>query len=85
METPQVLLEHHLKAVATADLPARVRQGGGAMRRRRRGLSPVTCCGWSEQELLDRERRATERRIKEAKFPGGEESGHLRLPGGSRR
>ena len=35
----------------------------------------------SELELLDRERRATERRIRQAEVRRGQESGHLRLPG----
>ena len=41
METPQVLLEHHLMALRLPTLPARVRQGGAAVRRRRGGLSPL--------------------------------------------
>jgi DNA replication protein DnaC len=38
------------------------------VRRRAGGLS-ATCCAWHELELLERERRATERRIRQAKFP----------------
>ena len=34
----------------------------------------------AELELLDRERRATERRIRQAKFPVTQEPGQLRLP-----
>jgi len=34
-ETPQVLLAHHLKALKASDLPARVRQAGAPVRRRR--------------------------------------------------
>ena len=45
-DTPQVLLAHHLKALQAADLPARVRQGRPAVRRRGRRPSPLSCCGW---------------------------------------
>jgi len=38
-DTPQLLLEHHLKQLRLAHLPARVRQGGAAVRRRTSRLS----------------------------------------------
>jgi DNA replication protein DnaC len=81
-DTPQVLLEHHLKALR---LPTMLRETGAPTDR----SSPV---GWeydkqartcavekanfpnyllrlTELELLDRNRRSTERRIRQAKFP----------------
>ena len=67
METPQVLLDHHLKALR---LPTflweydKVAQQCAA-----EGVDyPRYLLRLSEQELLDRERRATERRIRQARF-----------------
>ena len=66
----------------TADLPARVRQGGAAVRRR--GVDyPRYLLRLSEQELLDRERRATERRIQQARFRVVKSPGQFRLSGDS--
>ena len=52
---------------AAPHVPARVRQARTAVCRRGRGLSALPAA-LSELELLDRERRATERRIRQAKF-----------------
>ena len=67
-DTPQVLLEHHLKQLR---LPTFLREYDKVARQcatesvdYRRYLLRLT-----EQELLDRERRATERRIHQARFP----------------
>lgn len=67
METPQVLLEHHLKALR---LPTFLREYNKvAQQCAAEGVDhPRYLLRLSEQELLDRERRATERRIKQARF-----------------
>ncbi|MHB1745772.1 MAG: IS21-like element helper ATPase IstB [Acidobacteriaceae bacterium] len=68
MDTPQVLLEHHLKALR---LPTILREYDKVAQQCAaedidypRFLLRIT-----ELELLDRERRATERRVRQAKFP----------------
>jgi DNA replication protein DnaC len=68
IETPQILLEHHLK---TLRLPTMVREYDRVAR-----LCAVEEVDYpryllrmAELELLDRERRATDRRIRQAKFP----------------
>jgi len=68
IDTPQVLLEHHLKALR---LPTILREYDKVAQQCAaedvdypRFLLRIT-----ELELLDRERRATERRIRQAKFP----------------
>lgn len=67
-ETPQLLLDHHLKELR---LPTILREYDKVARQcaveqvdYQHYLQRVT-----ELELLDRERRATERRIRQAKFP----------------
>jgi DNA replication protein DnaC len=67
METPQVLLDHHLKALR---LPTFLREYDKiAQQCAAEGVDyPRYLLRLSEQELLDRERRATERRIKQARF-----------------
>ena len=67
MEIPQVLLDHHLKALR---LPTFLREYGKvAQQCAAEGVDyPRYLLRLSEQELLDRERRATERRIKQARF-----------------
>ena len=67
METPQVLLDHHLK---TLRLPTFLREYDKvAQQCAAEGVDyPRYLLRLSEQELLDRERRATERRIKQARF-----------------
>ena len=67
METPQVLLEHHLKALR---LPTFLREYDKvAQQCAAEGVDyPRYLLRLSEQELLDRERRATERRIQQARF-----------------
>ena len=67
METPQVLLDHHLKALR---LPTFLREYDKvAQQCAAEGVDyPRYLLRLAEQELLDRERRATERRIKQARF-----------------
>ena len=67
MDTPQVLLDHHLK---TLRLPTFLREYDKvAQQCAAEGVDfPRYLLRLSEQELLDRERRATERRIRQAKF-----------------
>ena len=67
METPQVLLDHHLKALR---LPTFLREYDKvAQQCAAEGVDyPRYLLRLSEQELLDRERRATERRIQQARF-----------------
>src|SRR5437660_8958049 len=67
MDTPQVLLDHHLK---TLRLPTFLREYDKvAQQCAAEGVEfPRYLLRLSELELLDRERRATERRIHQAKF-----------------
>jgi DNA replication protein DnaC len=67
MDTPQVLLEHHLK---TLRLPTFLREYDKvAQQCSAEGVDfPRYLLRLAELELLDRERRATERRIRQAKF-----------------
>jgi DNA replication protein DnaC len=67
MDTPQVLLHHHLK---TLRLPTFLREYDKvAQQCAAEGVDfPRYLLRLSELELLDRERRATERRIRQAKF-----------------
>jgi len=68
MDTPQVLLEHYLKQLR---LPTMVREYPKlAEQCAKEGATfEQFLLRLVEQEMLDRERRATERRIKAAKFP----------------
>ena len=68
MDTPQVLLDHHLK---TLRLPTFLREYDKvAQQCADEALDyPRYLFRLTELELLDRERRATERRIKQARFP----------------
>jgi DNA replication protein DnaC len=68
LETPQLLLEHHLKALR---LPTMLREYDRVARQcAAEDLDyPRYLLRITELELLDRERRATERRIRQAKFP----------------
>ena len=68
IETPQLLLEHHLK---TLRLPTMLREYDRAARQCavEDVDYPRYLLRMAELELLDRERRATERRIRQAKFP----------------
>jgi IstB-like ATP binding protein len=67
-DTPQVLLEHHLKALRLPTILSEydkvARQCAAEQVDYPRYLLRLT-----ELELLDRERRAVERRIRQAKFP----------------
>ena len=67
MDTPQVLLEHHLKVLR---LPTVLREYDKvAQQCAAEGVDfPQYLLRLTELELLDRERRATERRIRQAKF-----------------
>jgi len=67
-DTPQVLLEHHLKALR---LPTILRDYDKVARQcaQEKVDFPRYLLRLTELELLDRERRATERRIRQAKFP----------------
>ena len=67
MDTPQVLLEHHLKALR---LPIFLREYDKvAQQCAAEGVDfPRYLLRLTELELLDRERRATERRIHQARF-----------------
>ena len=66
--TPQVLLEHHLKQLR---LPTFLREYDKLARQcAQESLDyPRYLLRLAEQELIDRERRATERRIHQARFP----------------
>jgi DNA replication protein DnaC len=65
---PQVLLEHHLKALR---LPPLLREYDKLARScaQEKSTFPHYLLRLTELELLDRDRRATERRIRQAKFP----------------
>jgi len=67
-DTPQVLLEHHLKQLR---LPTFLREYDKVARQCAAESVdyPRYLLRLSEQELLERERRATERRIHQARFP----------------
>jgi DNA replication protein DnaC len=67
VDTPQVLLDHHLK---TLRLPTFLREYDKvAQQCADEGVDfPRYLLRLTELELLDRERRATERRIRQAKF-----------------
>jgi DNA replication protein DnaC len=68
VDTPQVLLEHHLKALR---LPTFLREYDKVARQcaAEDVDYPRYLLRMSELELLDRERRATERRVRQVKFP----------------
>jgi DNA replication protein DnaC len=68
MDTPQLLLEYHLKALR---LPTFQREYDKVARQcAAEGVDhPRYLLRLAELELLDRERRATERRIRQARFP----------------
>jgi len=63
-----LLLEYYLKKLK---LPTMLREyaGVGAVCRKDRSDFPVYLLRLAEREILDREKRATQRRIKEANFP----------------
>jgi DNA replication protein DnaC len=67
-DTPQLLLEHHLKELR---LPTILREYDKVARQCAVEQLDYQCylLRITELELLDRERRATERRIRQAKFP----------------
>jgi len=78
--TPQVLLAHHLKQLK---LPTFLHEYEKVAREcAREGVDhPRYLLRLAELELLERERRVTERRIREARFPAvkmvwGERRGH---------
>lgn len=67
-DTPQLLLEHHLKELR---LPTILREYDKVVRQCavEQLDYPRYLLRMTELELLDRERRSTERRIRQAKFP----------------
>ena len=67
-DTPQVLLEHHLKALR---LPTFLREYDKLARTcaQEKATFQTYLLRLTELELLDRDRRATERRIRQARFP----------------
>ena len=67
-DTPQILLEHHLKALR---LPTILREYDKVARQcaQEKADFPRYLLRLTELELLDRDRRSTERRIRQAKFP----------------
>lgn len=67
-DTPQVLLEHHLKSLR---LPTFLREYDKLARTcaQEKATFPHYLLRLTELELVDRDRRATERRIRQAKFP----------------
>ena len=67
-DTPQILLEHHLKALR---LPTILREYDKVARQcaEEKTDFPRYLLRLTELELLDRDRRATERRIRQARFP----------------
>ncbi len=67
-DTPQVLLEHHLKALR---MPTILREYDKMARQcaEEKADFPRYLLRLTELELLDRDRRATERRIRQARFP----------------
>ena len=67
-DTPQVLLEHHLKALR---LPSMLREYDKLARTCavEKSTFPQYLLRLTELELLDRDRRAVERRIRQARFP----------------
>jgi len=68
MDTPQVLLEHYLKQLRLPTMVREYRKLGEQCAKE--GVTfEVFLLRLVESEMMDRERRATERRIKAAKFP----------------
>jgi DNA replication protein DnaC len=68
MDTPQVLLEHYLKQLRLPTMVREYRKLGEQCAKE--GVTfEVFLLRLAESEMMDRERRATERRIKAAKFP----------------
>ena len=67
-DTPQLLLEHHLKALR---MPTMLREYDKVARQCavEKVDFPSYLLRLTELELLDRDRRAIERRIRQAKFP----------------
>ena len=77
-DTPQLLLAHHLKALK---LPTFLREYDKQARQcAAEGVDHVRyLVRLTELELIDRERRMVERRIRMAKFPAVKSFGQLRL------
>ena len=81
-DTPQVLLAHHLK---TLKLPTVLREYDRLARQCAAGGADHVryLVRLTELELIDRERRMVERRIRQARFPRRQKpplSGMLRMP-----
>ena len=79
-DTPQVLLAHHLK---TLKLPTFLREYDKLARQcATEGADHVRyLVRLTELELIDRERRMVERRIRQARFPAVKKPRQLRLQG----
>ena len=77
-----LLLEHHLKELK---LPSFLREYGklAAQCAAEGADHPQYLLRLAELELIDRHQRMVQRRIRAARFPAGQEPGHLRLPGHS--
>ena len=75
-----LLPEHHLKELK---LPSFLREYGKmAARCAAEGVDhPEYLLRLAELELIDRNQRMVERRVRAARFPAVKEPGHLRLPG----
>lgn len=68
MDTPQLLLEHHLKALRLPTFQREYDKTAQQCAAERVDYARYLL-RLAELELLDRERRATERRIRQARFP----------------
>ncbi len=79
-DTPQLLLAHHLKALK---LPTFLREYDKLARQcAAEGVDHTRyLLRLAELELIDRERRTVERRIKEARFPTVKSLGQFRVRG----
>jgi len=70
MDTPRVLLEHYLKQLRLPSVLREFRKLAEQCAKESATFEPFLL-RLVEREMLDRERRATERRIRAAKFSGG--------------
>ena len=78
---PTVLLEHYLKELKLPTILREYAKLGGRLPGQERADYPTFLLRLAERELLDRERRAAERRIKAARFPVLKTLDTLRLRG----
>ena len=75
-DKPTILLDHHLKKLK---LPSMLREYNSlaVVCRDERCDYPTYLLRLAERELLDRERRAAERRVKQARFSVVQNPGHI--------